>query len=131
VLHASVQADATADALREAIGEIRAIRGDRPITREELELGRASLTRGYPRSFETADQVARAAAQLSLYDLPGDYFTSFVPKVLALTEDEVTAIAARHIDPARLLTVVVGDREKLLPSLRAMDFGDVADVSVT
>jgi predicted Zn-dependent peptidase len=131
VLHASVQADATAAALREAIAEIRAIRGERPVTRQELELGRASLTRGYPRSFETADQIARAAAQLSLYGLPDDYFTKFVPTVLALTEDDVTAIAAKHIDPSRLLSVVVGDREKVLPSLRALDFGDIAEVSVT
>jgi predicted Zn-dependent peptidase len=131
VLHASVQADATAEAVREAIGEIRAIRGDRPITRQELELGRASLTRGYPRNFETADQVARGAAQLALYDLPDDYFTTFVPKVLALDEGDVTRIAAAHIDPSRLLTVVVGDRDKLSPSLRALDMGDVADVSTS
>ena len=131
VLHASVQHDATADALREALGEIRAIRGERPVTREELELGRASLTRGYPRNFETADQVARGAAQLALYDLPDDYFTTFVPTVLALTEQEVTAIAAKHIDPARLLTVVVGDRDKLTPSLKALGLGEVDDVSVT
>ena len=130
VLHASVQHDATADALKEAHGEIRALRGERPVTREELELGRASLTRGYPRNFETADQVARGAAQLALYDLPDDYFTTFVPTVLALTEQDVTAIAAKHIDPARLLTVVVGDRDKLAPSLKALDLGDVADVSV-
>ena len=130
VLHASVQHDATADALREALGEIRAIRGERPVTREELELGRASLTRGYPRNFETADQVARGAAQLALYDLPDDYFTTFVPAVLALTEQDVTAIAAKHIDPARLLTVVVGDRDKLTPSLKALGLGEVDDVSV-
>jgi predicted Zn-dependent peptidase len=132
VLHASVQADATADALREAIGEIRAIRGERPVTPQELELGRASLTRGYPRSFETADQVARAVAQLALYDLPDDYFTTFVPKVLALGADDVTAIAAKSIDPSRLLTVVVGDRDKILPSLRALELGDImADVSLS
>ena len=98
--------------------------------RAELELGRASLTRGYPRSFETADQVARGAAQLALYDLPDDYFTTFVPKVLSLTEQDVTAIAAKHIDPSRLLTVVVGDRDKLTPSLAALELGDVDDVSV-
>ena len=130
VLQASVQSDATADALRESIGEIRAIRGERPITRQELELGRASLTRGYPRNFETADQIARGAAQLALYGLPDDYFTTFVPKILALTEDEVTATAAKHIDPSKLLTVVVGDREKLMPSLKALDMGDVSDISV-
>jgi predicted Zn-dependent peptidase len=130
VLHASVQSDATADALREALGEIRAIRGDRPVTRQELELGRASLTRGYPRNFETADQIARGAAQLALYELPDDYFTTFVPKVLSLSEQDVTAVAAKHIDPARLLTIVVGDREKLMTSLKGLELGDVADVSV-
>jgi zinc protease len=131
VLHASVQADATADALKEAIGEIRGIRGERPITRAELDLGRASLTRGYPRSFETADQIARAAAQLALYELPHDYFSSFIAKVLSLGEAEVTAAAARHIDPSRLIAVVVGDRDKLTASLKTLDLGEVADVSVT
>ena len=131
VLHASVQADATAEAVREAVHEMREIRGNRPITRHELELGRASLTRGYPRNFETADQIARGAAQLALYGLPDDYFTTFVPRVLALDEDTVTKAAAAHIDPARLLTVVVGDRDKLLPSLRGLEMGDVADISAT
>jgi zinc protease len=126
-----VQSEATADALREAIGEIRAIRADRPITRPELELGRASLTRGYPRNFETADQIARGGAQLALYDLPDDYFSTFVPKVLALSETEVTAAAVKHIDPARLLAVVVGDREKLMSSLKTLELGDVTDVSIT
>ncbi len=129
VLHASVQADATADAVREALSEMRAIQGERPITKQELELGRASLTRGYPRNFETADQIARGVAQLALYQLPDDYFTTFVPKILALDEEAVTAVAAKHIDPSRLLTVVVGDRDKILPSLRALDMGEIADIS--
>ena len=89
------------------------------------------VTRGYPRSFETADQVARGAAQLALYDLPDDYFSSFIPTILSLGEADVTAAAVKHIDPARLLSVVVGDREKLMPSLKTLDLGDVADVSVT
>jgi predicted Zn-dependent peptidase len=130
VMHASVQSDATADAIRETLGEIRAIGGERPITRAELELGRASLTRGYPRNFETADQIARAGAQLALYDLPDDYFSTFVPRVLALTEADVTAAAVKHIDPSRIVSVVVGDREKLMPSLKSLELGDVADVSV-
>ena len=113
VLHASVQSDSTADAIREVFAELRDVRGSRPVTPEELELGRASLTRGYPRGFETAEQISRAIAQLALYDLPADYFTRFVPTVLALTPDDLTRAAAAHIDPSRLLTVVVGDPEKI------------------
>jgi zinc protease len=130
VLQASVGSDVTADAVREALFEVRAIRGDRPVTRGELELGRAALTRGYPRSFETAEQVARAAAQLALYDLPDDYYTTFVPRVLALTEEDLTRAAARHIDPARLLTVIVGDREKIGPSLQRLELGAPSEIAV-
>ena len=130
VFHASVQSDATVDAVRETLSEIRAIRGERPITQEELQLGRAALTRGYPRNFETAEQIARAAAQIALYDLPDDYFTTFVPKVLALSSEDVTRVAAAHLDPSKLLTVIVGDREKLTPSIGSLNLGAASEVAV-
>jgi predicted Zn-dependent peptidase len=131
VLQASVQSDTTVDALREALAEIRAIRGERPVTAGELETGRAALTRGYPRNFETADQVARAAAQLALYDLPDDYFTTFVPKVLALSTQDIMRVAAADLDPSRLLTVIIGDREKVTPQAASLDLGAASEIAVT
>jgi zinc protease len=124
VLQASVQSDVTADAVRESLAELAAIRGERPVTRHELELGRAGLTRGYPRNFETADQIGRAAAQLALYDLPDDYFTTFVSRILSLTESEITDAARRHIDPSRLAAVIVGDRDKAGPELASLGLGE-------
>jgi zinc protease len=129
VLHASVQSDATAASVSESLIELSAIRGERPVTRQELELGRAAVTRGYPRNFETADQVGRAAAQIALYDLPDDYFTTFVPKVLSLTEEDITRAAATHIHPDRLAAVVVGDRDAVGASLEALGLGSVAEVT--
>ena len=104
------------DAVIEAMSELRDIRGPRPVTRAELEMGRAALTRGYPRNFETAEQISRGAAQLALYGLPDDYFSTFVPKVMAVDEGAVTRVASEHIDPSRLLTVLVGDQEKIGPT---------------
>lgn len=129
-LQVSVQSDATADAIRETFEEMQAIRGRRPITRAELDLGRAALTRGYPRNFETAEQIARSAAQLALYELPDDYFSTFVPRVLALDEDDLMRAAERHIDPARLVTVIVGDRERIAPTLPPLQLGDPSYLSV-
>lgn len=128
-LQVSVQSDATADAIHEAFAEVAAIRGTRPVTQAELELGRAALTRGYPRNFETAEQVGRSAAQLALYGLPDDYFSTFVPRVLALGEDDLTSAAARHIDPSRLVTVIVGDRERVEPTLARLDLGEPANMT--
>jgi predicted Zn-dependent peptidase len=130
LFQASVQSDVTADAVKEALGEIEGIRGKRPVTREELELGRAALTRGYPRNFETSEQLGRAAVQLALYDLPDDYFTTFAPRVLSVSEADVTRVAHAHLDPARFLTVIVGDREKVGPALGALDLGERSEVAI-
>ena len=130
-LYASVQSEVTVDAIFEALGELHAIRGDRPVTPAELETGRAALTRGYPRNFETAEQISRGAAQLALYDLPDDYFSTFMPRVRAVDEAAVTRAASHHIDPSRLLTVIVGDRDKVGPALPRLNLGAVADLSPT
>jgi predicted Zn-dependent peptidase len=127
--HASVQSEVTVDAILEALSELRAIRGERPVTRKELETGRAGLTRGYPRNFETAEQISRGAAQLALYDLPDDYFSTFVPRVLAIDEADVTRVAAEHIDPARFLIVIVGDRDKVGPGLSRLNLGTALEVA--
>ena len=130
LLQASVQSDATAEAIRESFGEIAAIRGDRPVTRDELETGRAALTRGYPRNFETAEQVARAAAQMALHDLPHDYYSTFVPRVLAIDERAVTEAAGLHLDPGRLLTIVVGDRDRIGSGLAPLALGEPLELAV-
>jgi zinc protease len=128
LLQASVQADATTASIRESLREIADVRSSRPVTGAELETGRAALTRGYPRNFETAEQVARAAAQMALHDLPADYYSTFVPKVMALDEAAVTDAARRHLDPDRMLTVVVGDRERVGASLEELGLGAPFDL---
>jgi zinc protease len=123
-LQVSVQTGGTVQAIAEALDEIAAIRGPRPITREELALGVAALTRGYARSFETAEQIARAAMQLALYDLPDDYFVEYVPRMEAITPAEATAAASRHLNPDRLVTLAVGDLEAIERDLPALGLGD-------
>ena len=116
-LHASVHTASTADAVKDSLDELESLRGARPVTPTELELAKASLTRGYPRNFETGAHVARAVAQLALYGLPDTYFQEFVPKVNAVTGDEVTRVAAAVLKPDRLTTLVVGDHASVAEPL--------------
>jgi predicted Zn-dependent peptidase len=126
----SVATDATAAAIREVFNEIGAIRDDRPATPHEIERARAALTRGYPRGFETADQIARAAAQLALYGLPDDYFDRFASRIAAVDAAEVARVAREHLEPARLATVVVGDRERIGASLADLALGAPVEVAI-
>jgi zinc protease len=108
-LQASVHTAATAEAIRDVPG--RAVRDPRARGRRRTT---SSRSRGVAdarlsRNFETAQQVARSVAQLALYDLPDTYFEEFVPRVNAITVDDVTRVAARYLDPSRLVTLVVGD----------------------
>ncbi len=112
-LSTSVQSKATIESVRDSLDEIASIRGPRPATDAELAMAKASLTRGYPRAFETVQQVARAVGQLALYGLPDSYFEEFVPKVNAVTQADVTRVAAQHLDPAGVSVVIVGDPEAI------------------
>jgi predicted Zn-dependent peptidase len=123
-LQASVHTASTADAIADCFSEFDAIRGRRPPTESEMALAKASLTRGYPRGFETAHQVARAVSQLALFGLPDTYFEEFVPRVSAIQAEDVVNAAERYIDPARTVTLVVGDYQAVAPTLSALGLGD-------
>jgi predicted Zn-dependent peptidase len=122
-LQASVHTAATAEAIRDSFAELDAIRGAKPPTEQEMLLARASLTRGYPRNFETVQQVARSVAQLALYDLPDTYFEEFIPKVNAVSSEDVVRVAQRYIDPQRASTLIVGDYNAIAESLVSLGFG--------
>ncbi len=111
--------------------EIAEIGGERPITADELARAQAALVRGFPRGFETAEQISRAMCQLALYDLPDDYFDLFVPRVKAVTREVVTAAAARYLPSHDMEVVVVGDRERVMPSLSRLGLGEPVDLSAS
>ena len=122
-LQASVHTASTADAIRDAVAEIEGIQGARPVSETELAQAKASLTKGYPRNFETAQQVARSVSQLALYGLPDSYFEAFVPHVNAIAAADVTRVARQYLDPAALTTLVVGDNSAIAESLVRIGFG--------
>ena len=124
VIQLGVATSATADAVREALAELAAICGLRPATAHELDMARAALTRGYPRGFETAEQIARAVAQLALHDLPADHFEQFMPSVAQVDAEAVGTAAVAYLAPGRAVAAIVGDHARVAPALASLDLGD-------
>lgn len=120
----SVQTTATVDALRQIYAELEDLGGRRPATDVELDLARASLTRGFARNFETAEQVGRAVMQLALYGLPDLYYDEFPDRVWSIGQDTVTRLARKWLEPGRMATVVVGDHEVMHAELATLDLGE-------
>jgi predicted Zn-dependent peptidase len=122
-MQTSVGTDVTGPAVQEALAEIHAIIDARPATPDEVALAFSSLSKGYPRGFETAGQVARSVAQLALHNLPDSYFEEFVPRLSRITADDVGAAARRYLVPAKMTTLIVGDLDKIHGSLPGLGLG--------
>ena len=93
----------------------REIRDGRPATADELALAKPSVTLGYPRGFETAQQVARGRShswRCTICPTPTSRSSS---RVEAVTLDEVAAAAPRYLDPERMTT---RDRRRSIASAR-------------
>ncbi len=122
-VQASIQSDATAASLHDVLLELDALGSTRPVTEEELSSARDALTRGYARGFETAEQVARAAAQLALHELPDDTFDVFSERIAAVTAEEVTAVSRQWLQGAHMQAVVVGEPAASLAGLESVGLG--------
>ncbi len=123
VMQTSVGTDVTAAAVREALDEIGAIAERRPATGEEVAQAFASLSKGYPRGFETAGQVARSVTQLALHRLPDSYFEDFIPRLAQVTAADVSAAARTYLTLMKMTTVIVGDLDKIQESLPGLGLG--------
>ena len=123
VASASVKTDVTPPALVEFLKEIDGLRGEIPIKPEELNDAKDYLTRGYAGEFETISQIAQRLETLVEYKLPDDYFNTFIPKISAVTADDVLAAAKKYVHPDNLAIIIVGDREKIEESLTKLPAG--------
>jgi predicted Zn-dependent peptidase len=123
-----VQTNATVDALREILRELDDLGGARPVTESELTRAKDALTRGYPRSFETADQTARGMGSIALHDLPLDYFDRFADQVNAVTADEVGRVAREYFASSTMNVIIVGDVDAFVDDVVALGARDRIDV---
>jgi zinc protease len=121
VAAAPVQGFSTKESVAEFMKELRGIRGEIPVTPAELDAAKQSLIRGFPRGFETPDQIANQLEQVVTYDLPDTYFNSYIERIQSVTLEDVSRVANRYLQPDRMAVVIVGDRSKIEQPLRTLE----------
>jgi zinc protease len=120
---AEIVGDKTDSALMEFMKELNAIRETVPA--EELAKAKRYMQLGLPGDFETTQQIANALVPIALYDLPLDYYNTYVRNVEAVTAAEVQRVARQYLNPASLAIVIVGDRQKIEQGLKAVNAGPI------
>ncbi|HEY0323329.1 MAG TPA: pitrilysin family protein [Pyrinomonadaceae bacterium] len=117
---AGVQTAVTKESVMEFMKELNAVRGGRPVDAKELEFAKQAIIRGYPRGFETPEQISSRLTDVVLYGLPDDYFNNYITRVRAVTIEDVNRAASKYLDPSRMAILVVGDRRVIEPGLRSL-----------
>ena len=122
----SVGIENTANALNEIITELEKLNDG--ITDKELEFAKSSIIRKFPLNFETYDQVASNFIGKVIYDLPENYFDTYVDKINSVSVEDVNKAAMDNIFPNLATTILVGDKIKIMSQLEGHDFGEAVVV---
>lgn len=127
VAFSDVHAEVTDRALAEFVKELRAIAS---ITDEELERAKNYIALSYPGEFQSVGAIANALAEVVIYNLPDDHFTTYTQRILAVTRDDVERVARKYVDPERIIIVVVGDRTKIEKGIAELNLGPIEHRSI-
>ena len=93
---------------------------DEDVPAQELDRARRYVALRLPQRFETAGDLTRRLSEATLYELPADYWSTYVPRVMSVDAADVRRAAWEHLDPDRMAVVVVGDRAAVEAPLRAL-----------
>jgi len=111
-------------ALIEFMKELNNIR--QTVSPDELSRAKRYLQLQLPENFETTQQIAAALVPVALYNLPLDYYNTYVQNVEAVTQADVNRVAQQYINPSSLAIVIVGDRKTIEQALKSTDIGPIA-----
>ena len=122
---ASVQADKTADSMREIAKILREIAGSRPIDARELVSAQDEMSLGLSSAWATGGGIAQYLIDQDIYKLPTDYYARYPAKVTAVSLEGVRTEVADLLASRPLTWLVAGDRDKIEASIRALGLGEV------
>ena len=105
-----VKAEVTDSALMQMVVEMDRIR-DTKLTQDHLNMTKATMAGDFARSLEDPGTIARFAMAIERYNLPEDYYATYLEKLDKVTLEDIQAMAKKYIDPNNAVYLVVGDKK--------------------
>jgi len=100
------------EAIQIAREEIRRIR-EAPVSEQELGDAKDFLTGSFPLRLDTNRKVAGFLAQVEYFQLGLDYPDRYADLIRRITRDDVARAARQYLQPEKLITVIVGNLQKI------------------
>ncbi len=88
-----------------------------PVDEASLELTKNFMTGSFARSLESPQTIARFARNVLQYDLPDDYYATYLERLEAVTVEDVQEMAAKYLKPDNAIIVVAGNQNEVAETL--------------
>jgi zinc protease len=122
-----IQIDKAGPALAEVRREWQEFNTGKPLTGDELEKAREQQVRQLPGAYETNSALLQAMTKNLRLQRPDNYLAEDSAKLRALDINTVQR-QSKILNPANAVFLVVGDKQKILPQLRALNWGAVVEL---
>lgn len=119
---AEVRNPVTDSSVTQFLHEMERIRTE-PVSADELAMAKNTMIGNFSRSLETPATIASFAINTALYNLPKDYYATFITKLSAVTVADVQAMAQKYIKPENAYVLAVGKAEEIAPKLQQFTNG--------
>jgi zinc protease len=126
----AAQGHKTAEVIAEVLGALAGVL--QAISADELARAKGEVALEFSRTFEATGRISsrlQALETLVTFDLPDDYYATYVQAIQAVGVADVQRVARQYILPEHLVIAVAGDRKSLEPGLRALGVGPLTTLS--
>lgn len=115
--YAGVRNEVTDSALVQFLYEMERLRNN-PLDATEMKLVKNVMNGSFARSLENPETVARFALNTELYDLPDDYYPTYLEKLAKVSAADVQTMAKKYLTPDNAHVLVVGNKDAVYEKLK-------------
>lgn len=114
------RSEATVPFIRSVQSEVERIR-TAPVSDVELAYAKDSVLNSFVFNFESPEEILSRIMRYAYFGYPEDFIFRYKQQVEATTVEDVQRVAAAYLKPDQLVTLVVGKRGDIQPSLESLD----------
>jgi len=130
IVWTSTKAESTGETLQVMLDEMKAVRGDRPPTADEVAEAKKALLSSFVFSVDSADEILDQQLTLEYFGYPLDRVAEFRDRIDAVTVDDVRRVAREDIHPDKFSIVVVGPTDQFDTDLSKFGTVHTLDISI-
>ncbi|TVQ90487.1 MAG: insulinase family protein, partial [Bacteroidetes bacterium] len=116
VAQTEVRNSVTDSTFVEILFEMDRLRNE-PVTEEDLQLVKNFMNGSFARSLESPRTIANFALNIKRYNLPEDYYATYLEKLAAVSVNDVQQMAQKYLKPDNAILIAVGNKEEVVPTL--------------